>query len=140
MARSFCDEPDVTKVSAEAIRVLHSMRGPADSWLLGAFLVLFGVAVAAALPSISVSIRGAMADGAKGTPGDAQAEHRATVRVRLHIARLVQANAAGGNDFLAESAVVAPVRIADARLLPRLADLAQRIEERGFSARAPPLV
>lgn len=127
----------MTKVSAKT-HALRPMRGPADSWLLGALLVLFGVAVAAALPPISASIRTAMADAAKGTPGDAQAEHRVTVRVRLHIVRAVQAHAGGGNDFLSESVVAAPVRSDDARLSPRPIDLAARIEERAYSARAPP--
>jgi hypothetical protein len=132
------DEPDVTNATIKTIRIEGPLKGPADSWLLGAFLVLFGVAVAAALPPISASIRAAIADAAKGTPGSAQAEHRATVRVRFHIARATQTASAGDGHILSEGAVVAPIAFDSARIEPRLIDLASRIDERGFSARAPP--
>jgi len=126
------------KPIAKAIRIERLVWGPADPWLLGAFLVLFGVAVAAALPPITASIRNAAADSAKRT-ADGAAEQRATVRVRLHFVRVAQASVAGGHDFVPESTVVIPVRVSDARLLPRRIDLAAIAQERGFSARAPPI-
>ena len=127
------------KAAARAIRLPHPMQGPAEPWLLGAFLVLFGVAVAAALPAIASSTRTAMADEVNG-PRGAAAEHRATIRVRLHITPLMQANAAGGNDFLPSSSAVAPIRFDGARPSPYQIDLAARTDERGFSARAPPRI
>ena len=116
------------------------LREPADSWLLGALLVFFSVAVAAALPPITASIRTAMADAAKGTQGKTDVGHRDTVRAQLHAARAALANAASGSDFLPETAPVAPAPIAGADVFDRPFDFAQRIEERGFSARAPPQV
>ena len=125
------------KATAIAIRSPHPMQGPAEPWLLGAFLVLFSVAVAAALPAIASSIRTAMADEVNGTQGGV-VEHRATVRVRVHFAQAMQANAAGGNDALPSSSVVALVRLDGARPSLHQIDLSARTEERGFSARAPP--
>lgn len=114
------------------------LRESPESWLLGAFLVFFSVAVAAALPPISASIRTALADAAKSPQSKAEVEHRATVRAQSHALRALQAKS-GGNDVLPQAAPFAFLPVDGASSLPRTVDLAQRIHERGFSARAPPL-
>ena len=60
---------------------LRSARVRPDSWLVGAFLVLLGVAVSAALPQISGAVRTVVADAAKS--GTAERAQRPTVRLHF---------------------------------------------------------
>jgi hypothetical protein len=116
--------------------VLRSARVRPDSWLVGAFLVLFGVAVSAALPQITGAIRTAVADAAKS--GATERAQRPTVRLHFVGVRLLQPKVPGGHDFV--PATIAPVAVVavNDRIFARPADLAARAQERGFSARAPP--
>lgn len=122
--------PDVSRIT----------RSP-DSWLVGAFLFLFGVAVAAAMPEIAGAVRNAVADAANSAQGKADTAQRIVVRARFFAVRLVDPKAepkTGGHEFLSlpKQAVVAlPGRALD---FPRLEDARARVSQRGYHARAPP--
>lgn len=114
----------------------RSLRGP-ESWVLAAFLALFSVAVAAAMPQISVAVRAAV-DGSKSAHGTADAKDRSSVRVRGIVIRALTPKASGSS-----LAIVAPPSSAVAQpLSPRATvlhvDLAAQIRARGIAARAPP--
>jgi hypothetical protein len=116
---------------------LLDTRARTDSWLIGAFLVLFGVAVSAALPQITGAVRTAVADAAKSGATD-KAQRPA---VRLHFAglRIVLPNLSGGHDFVPTAVPVVAFVAVNNRIFARPTDLAARAQERGFSARAPPV-
>jgi hypothetical protein len=117
--------------------VLRDVRVRPDTWLVGAFLVLFSVAVSAALPQITGAVRTAVADAAKSGPADRA--QRPAIRQHFEGLRVVLPNFSGGHDFVPTAApFVAFVAVND-RIFARPADLAARAQERGFSARAPPL-
>jgi len=111
-------------------------RVRSDSWLIGAFLVLFGVAVSAALPQITGAVRTAIADAAKSSATD-KAQRPA---IRQHFAglRVVLPKFSGGHDLAPATARVTAFVAANNRIFARPTDLAARAQERGFSARAPP--
>lgn len=115
----------------------RALRGGHESWLVAAFLALFSVAVAAAMPQISVAVRTAI-DGNKPSLGHADAKDRAGVRVRGISVRALTPKAFGGS-----VAVIPPTSSAVALPLSPLAtathaDLAALIRSRGIAARAPP--
>jgi hypothetical protein len=111
-------------------------RNP-DTWLVGAFLVLFGVAVAAAMPAIAGAVRNAMADAANSGHGKADTVQRVVVRARLAI-RVGVPKPGGGHDLSAAVATVLPAVPGDTSVPPRLEDTRPRVFERGYHARAPP--
>lgn len=115
---------------------LLDMRVRTDSWLVGAFLVLFGVAVSAALPQIASAVRIAVADAAKSSAAD-KAQRPA---IRQHFAglRVVLPKLSSGQDFVPTTAPVVAFVAANNRVFARPTDLAARAQELGFSARAPP--
>jgi len=115
---------------------LRSARVRPDSWLVGAFLVLFGVAVSAALPQITGAIRTAVADAAKS--GTAERAQRPTVRLHFIGVRVVQPKVPGGHDFVPATIPSVAIVAVNDRIFSRPSDLAARVQERGFSARAPP--
>ena len=116
------------------------IAGSQDSWLVGAFIFLFGVAVAAAMPEIAGAVRNAVADAANSAQGTAVAAQRIVVRARFLAVRLVEPKAepkTGGHEFLSlpQQAVVAlPGRL----VFARLEDARARVSQRGYHARAPP--
>lgn len=115
---------------------LRSVRVRPDSWLVGAFLVLLGVAVSAALPQISGAVRSVVADAAKS--GTVERAQRPVVRLQFIGVRLVQPKAPAGHDFVPSVVPLVAVAAVDDRISARLTDLAARVQERGFRARAPP--
>ncbi len=115
---------------------LRSARVP-DSWLVGAFLVLLGVAVSAALPQISGAVRSVVADAAKS--GTVERAQRPTVRLHLVGVRLVQPKVPAGHEFVPTAVPSVAIVAVNDRILTRPTDLAARAQERGFNARAPPV-
>lgn len=116
---------------------LRTARVRPDSWLVGAFLVLLGVAVSAALPQISGAVRTAVADAASN--GASESAQRPTA-VRWHFTgvRALQPKVPGGPDYVPAAAPSVAVAAVNDRVFARPTDLAARAQERGFSARAPP--
>src|SRR5262245_52911490 len=92
------------------------LRLGSESWVIAAFLALFSVAIASALPQISVAVRSAV-DGK--TANGTVAKDRNAVRVRATFVRQFTAKAAGAPAaFVASSPqVVAPVSSARATAL-----------------------
>lgn len=119
---------------AEALRL---QRG-SEAWLLGAFLVFFGVAIASAMPAISAAARSAAADAARGVPGANEIKIRAVVRVEVVSNRATLPQYPGGEAALA-SAPAGVFHSPSASPIVALRDLGPRIRELGFNARAPPL-
>jgi hypothetical protein len=112
-------------------------RAAPESWLVGALLILFGVAITAAMPPISAAVRGALADAAKDAQGVERADRKASIRLRFVRVRLVEPAAP-----LVSDAVAAPGDVfafaGNQEFFARPIDLAAQIRLRGFSARAPP--
>jgi len=115
---------------------LRSARVRPDSWLVGAFLVLFGVAVSAAVPQITGAVRTAVADAAKS--GTTERAQRPTVRLHFIGVRALQPKLLGGHDFVPATASSVAIVAVNDRIFARPTDLAARAAERGFRARAPP--
>jgi len=109
-------------------------RGP-DAWFVGAFLVLFGAAIAAAMPAIAGAVRTAVADGVHGKTDTAQ---RVVVRARFTAVRLVEPKAPSSHDLLEPPEVVAPTVPGAVSLSSYPQDTRARVLERGYHARAPP--
>lgn len=117
--------------------VLRAARAEPEPWLIGAFLLLFGVALAAAMPQIAGAIRGAVADAAGRT---SEAAQKPRVQVRVVAVRIVLPTPSGGvaGALVAESGAVFGFAAADA---PRFVfDIGKQIEARGVRARAPPTI
>lgn len=116
---------------------VRAQRARPDSWLVGAFLVLFGVAVSAAMPQIAGAVRLAIANSSK-TGGTADTAQRPSIRLHILAVKAVEPKLSGGQDVsypLASAWIFAPSRN---RISLQPVDLAARIQQRGFSARAPP--
>jgi hypothetical protein len=116
---------------------LLDTRVRSDSWLIGAFLVLFGVAVSAALPQITGAVRTAIADAAKSSATDKA--QRPGIRQHFAGLRVVLPTFSGGHDVVPAAAPVEAFVAVSNRIFARPADLAARAQQRGFSARAPPV-
>lgn len=116
---------------------LRSARVRLDSWLVGAFLVLFGVAVSAAMPPISSAVSAAVADATKN--GATEPAQRPGVRLHFVGVRALLPNVPSGPDFVPAAPPSAAVVAVNDRIFARPTDLAARVQERGFRARAPPL-
>jgi hypothetical protein len=105
-------------------------------WLISAFIVLFGVTLAAAMPAIAAA--------AKANPAAASSERatpeRIVIRAKLTIFRLVPPNSATGDDLIQVSSIEAPAPSRSARLLPRATDAGEAIASRGIRIRAPPVL
>lgn len=114
---------------------LRMARAAPESWLVGALLILFGVAITTAMPPISAAVRGTLADAANDTQGAERAERKGSIRLRFVRVRLVDPGAPQGN-----TAVVAPgdAFSGNHEIFARPIDLAAQVRLRGFSARAPP--
>jgi hypothetical protein len=115
---------------------LRAERARPEPWLVGAFLVLFGVAVSAAMPQIAGAVRLAVANAAK--TGTADSAQRPSIRLHVLVVKAVEPKVPGGHDV----AFAALSAFADApssdRFFVRPVDAAARIRSHGFSARAPP--
>ena len=116
---------------------LRSARVRPDSWLVGAFLVLIGVAISAALPQISGAVRTVVADAAKS--GTAERVQRPSIRLHLVGVRVAQPKVPAGHDFVPAAVPSVAIVAVNDRIFARPTDLAARVQERGFSARAPPV-
>jgi hypothetical protein len=116
---------------------LRDARVRPDSWLVGAFLVLFSVAVSAALPQITGAVRTAVADAAKS--GATDKAQRPAIRQHFVGLRVVLPNFSGGQDFVPTAAPFVAFVASNNRIFARPADLAAHAQQRGFSARAPPV-
>lgn len=127
----------MTKPTDSLTVSLRVTRAAPESWLVGALLILFGVAVTAAIPPISAAIRGALADAQNAAQSAERADRKVSIRLRFVSVRLVEPSAP---DVVA--AEVAPERLVDLsgnhKEFARPHDLAAQIRLRGFSARAPP--
>lgn len=107
-----------------------------EPWLVGAFLVLFGMAVSAAMPQISLAVQAAAANAAKAPVPTREAAQKARLRVVAVVVRTVD-QVPGGPDALTPTAV--PTIEADqAAVHPRAIDLSVLVRERIVRARAPP--
>jgi hypothetical protein len=124
------DRPN--ELAADAFR---PVRG-SESWLVGAFLLLFGVAVAAAMPAIAGAVRQAVADEANTAQGKADAARRVVVRARFVAVRTIEPKA--GSDLLTAPSAPVVFDFGEARLSPTLADAGVRATRHGYHARAPP--
>jgi type II secretory pathway pseudopilin PulG len=114
-------------------------RAVPESWLVGALLILFGVAITAALPPISAAVRGAMTDAAaKDAQGIERAERKASLRLRLVAVRLVEPAAPQGAHAVPVAPDNAVAILRNHAIFARPIDLAAQVRLRGFSARAPP--
>jgi hypothetical protein len=111
-------------------------RARPDSWLVGAFLLLFGVAVSAAMPQIAGAVRLAIANASKA--GTAETAQRPSVRLHVLVVKAVQPKVPAGKDISDPPAIGFFVAPSNERLSSSPLDLAARIAQRGFTARAPP--
>ena len=102
-------------------------------WLVSAFIVLFGITLAAALPAIAAaSAAPAAASGNQAIP------ERIVVRTKVTIFRALQPNAPSGHDLAQVSLPPLPVAFAVERTTARLVDRGAAIAQRGIRSRAPP--
>lgn len=118
-------------------RVLRAGDG-LEPWLVGAFLVFFSAAIAAAMPQISAAVRAAVTDSAAKGQNAADAAPTVRVQVRLLALRFVPPPSAGGDVVLPVADDVAPA-VAGSPLVPAVADHSRQIRARGIRTRAPPL-
>lgn len=117
-------------------RVLRA-EGGVEPWLVGTFLVLFGAAIAAAMPQISAAVRAAATDAAAKGQNASDAAPTVRVQVRLLAVRFVPPPPVGG-DVASPCADDAKVAAAGSPFLPAVADHSRQIRTRGIRARAPP--
>jgi hypothetical protein len=115
---------------------LRVERGRPDSWLVGAFLVLFGVAVSAAIPQIAGAVRLAVANASKAGP--THTAQRPTVRLHVLLVKATEPKLPGGHDLVFVALPAFFAALSSDRVLARPIDMAARIRSHGFSARAPP--
>lgn len=102
-------------------------------WLVSAFIVLFGITLAAALPAIAAANAApAAASGSQALP------ERIIVRAKVTIFRALQPKAPGGHDLAQVSLPQAPIAFAVERPTARLIDRGAAIAQRGIRSRAPP--
>lgn len=107
-----------------------------EPWLVGAFLVLFGVAVSAAMPRISLAVQAAIANAAKAPAPTREAAQKPSLRIAIVVVRIADP-VLGGADVLPTS--VAPsAETGQAAVHPRAVDLSALVRERVVRARAPP--
>jgi len=109
-----------------------------EPWLLGAFLVFFGVAVAAAMPAVAGAVRSAMADAAGAAPGKTETAQRVVIRARFFVLPTVEPKAPAGHDLISPAFPDASIVVANAPVSPRRIDARALLSKRGFHARAPP--
>lgn len=102
-------------------------------WLVSAFIVLFGIALAAALPAIAAASAAPAA-----TSGNQTMPERIVVRAKVTIFRALQPKAQGGHDLAQVSLPPLPIAFALERTTARLIDQGATIAERGTRSRAPP--
>lgn len=112
----------------------RTTRGP-EAWLLGAFLVFFGVAVASAMPAIAAAARTAAADAARGVSNE-QLKIRVVVRAEVRSQRLVLPPTSDSAGLVPASVSVPQVLLSRAADSLRGRDAVFR--HRAFNARAPP--
>lgn len=117
---------------------LRSTRGRPDSWLVGALVVLLGLAVTAAMPQISGAVRAAVVDAAKPSTGHRDAAQRPSVRLAFIGVRVVEPKISGGHDLFALAPQGEASAASSGNLFARPFDLAAHVRERGINARAPP--
>lgn len=117
---------------------LRMTRPAPESWLVGAVLILFGVAVTAAIPPISAAIRGALAGAENAAQSAERADRLVSVRLRFVSVRLVEPTAP---DVGNSASLECPAEFnADHIEFARPSDLAAQIRLHGFNARAPPVL
>ena len=109
-------------------------RGP-EAWLIGAFLVFFSVAVAAAMPAIAAAARTAAADAGAGASNEAL-KVRVVLRVEARSVRFALPQLGGDVGIAPTSAASYPVSIVQTAVTLHGQDA--RLRQRGFNARAPP--
>jgi hypothetical protein len=102
-------------------------------WLVSAFIVLFGITLAAALPAIAAANAAPSAVG-----GNQAAPERILVRAKVTIFRALQPKAPGGHDLAQVSLPPLPIAFAVERTTARLVDRGAAIAQRGIRSRAPP--
>jgi hypothetical protein len=120
------------RVTTTFTKQAQDERAP-PQWVISAFLVLLGVAIAAAIPAGAASIRGS-AEATKAGQGLAE---RIVVRAKIQI-RLLPSQPAASLDLALISIETAPIALENDRVAPAATDLAARIAERGIKIRAPP--
>ena len=105
-------------------------------WLISAFIVLFGVTLAAAMPAIAAAASGKFA----AASSERLFPERIVVRAKIKVFRAVQPKAPDGHDLIQITLVnVAPLPFGDERVTPRPHDPGAEIASRGIRIRAPPI-
>lgn len=122
------------RIANDEIETAPSARP--EPWLVGAFLVLFGMAVSAAMPQISLAVQAAVANAAKAQAPAREASHKPSLRVAGVVMRA--ADPVVGGAVAPPLAGVRPDEIGRAAVHPRTIDLSALITERIVRARAPP--
>jgi hypothetical protein len=107
-----------------------------EPWLVGAFLVLFGMAVSAAMPQISLAVQAAVTNAGKAQSPARETAQKQSSRVAVAFVRTADP-VFGGADALPPHVVWA-TDLHHAAVHPRAIDLSALIEERIVRARAPP--
>lgn len=122
------------RTASDEIETAPSARP--EPWLVGAFLVLFGMAVSAAMPQISLAVQAAVANAAKAQAPARETAQKPTSRVAFAVVRTTDP-VFGGTDALPPAAARA-TGVDQAAVHPRAIDLSALIRERIVRARAPP--
>jgi hypothetical protein len=105
-----------------------------EPWFLGAFLVLFGIAVSSAMPQISLAVQAAVANASK----PAQASRDAASRPTAGGVVIVDHRALAGPGAVDLPSPVAAASATGAEAQVFVLDLAQFVRQRVVNARAPP--
>lgn len=104
-------------------------------WLVSAFIVLFGITLAAALPAIAAATVAAPV----AATGNQAIPERIIVRAKVTFFRALQPKAPGGYDLAQVSLPPLPIAFAVERVTARLVDRGAAIAQRGNRSRAPPV-
>lgn len=113
-------------------------RRPSDAWLFGALIFVLSIALTATIPGLTVAGSALVIDGSKSSQKAQDTDHRTGIRYRSLVDRILEPAPTGGHDLLAAPLVSVPFSFVSTNVSPRTFDLAAHIQERGFSARAPP--
>jgi hypothetical protein len=105
-------------------------------WMVSTFLLVLGLAVAAAMPAIAAAAARSAADSAGNSHG-ARAEG-IVVRAKIQIVRAILPNAASGDDLIAAPEAGGSLTLTNDRIRPRQHDAGAQTAERGIKIRAPP--
>ena len=113
-------------------------RRPAEAWLFGALIFVLSVALTATIPGLSVAGSALEIDGSKSSQKAQDTDHRTGIRYRSLVDRILEPAPTGGHDALEAPLASVPATFVFRNVSARKFGLAARLQQRGFSARAPP--